>query len=1250
MDLSGMTDFGITPKQPIKTVTEKATYYMTMTENVQLMTDGTSDDTNLLTNNVGNSNWVWCRLLDGLQKGDRFVSSQVFWLYADVVFQSILAALGRGVICIGITAAETQFSGSGGFNMQSPGQTKQRLAFIAAGGYTFPLHFTSFCTDGTEYPWIGNSAYGGSLNHSKLLCFDSAANPAIYLGSQNPEFDDEDMGITIENAPLLLQEGLVLLNRFIWCSFLQNASTLMPLSQKSAFMDSESNPASFVSYNTPGLAAYLPGCNKNSTLPKILQSWSGISSNLSASLAAVGITQASVAADPNLGSVHFTADTGIFPTFGLVSTFSEYNRLQVSLADYSNYQNYSLLRPKISELYSPDQTWSAYYGQSSTVSCYLGIGPPQLTGADAGTTYDLVAICKTINGAQFSLDIANMNPDGSNNFVIVWDAIKAAVLRGVHVRIMTDKDQSGYQSVQQLQQDAIAQSGCKGTLAVRIWDQEKKYSYYCKHDGVSAYHCKYILSEFRVYLGNQNLLAEFYAGMGGVCMILENCAVVRDQLLNYYNRDWESPWMYDLPVGTWGVCPAGAVSLDPCFQYGPYQNGRMTDSSAVPADCKARADNPWRDQGSYYRAADGGYLGTCLSGIPISANGACLPANPFLALTASCALAETNPDYPYQIPKKFGAGICQPASVACSSSQAAAVTYQLVISIPPDMTYPPTGPILPDTLTEWGKATDNAKTLIDCVFIYSNLGLQSAFLQKLLSAAKRGVRIRLIFALPPNAYGQETEKELQALLAFPSVETYYTTYPILFASDPSSFPFISPDQGPSDGILHTKLYIWDDTVGYVGAQNQEEPIAVEVGFMLSGNPCLVQDLRKIVDYYVLGSCMQCRTLGISTLQPEQLGSLQSSWNQTSPYSVLMTDRTSGKSFGADTYVSVSPARSAELLGRTSDLNAIADVFGRAKKFIYVATMDFSNSTDFYESFSYNWGTVSSTLVPNVQFPTLFNLIAAAVKAGITVKLLIGLRREFGQAGAQPCGYKPYNINAVKMLENQVNTGAAGTGSLNAKFLRFGLDPATGYYEGIFHSKFIITDQSVLMTTNNLTGDYFISTAGVSVCCHLSPSNTSTDLPMQNDLLNFYSSLWNSSMALTTDAIICSCDQNNFCSAGKPIVLTPQIPISSCFGSRIMNSNGQCVASANPTGTGTGTGGGGGNTGTGTGTGGGNSGTGTGGGSNSATGTGTGTGGSTNQVYHYKSNENIWGIVGAAVLIGVVVLTGIILIFISQSKR
>lgn len=50
---------------------------------------------------------------------------------------------------------------------------------------------------------------------------------------------------------------------------------------------------------------------------------------------------------------------------------------------------------------------------------------------------------------------------------------------------------------------------------------------------------------------------------------------------------------------------------------------------------------------------------------------------------------------------------------------------------------------------------------------------------------------------------------------------------VFTASDQSNLDFVKPYKGPSSGILHTKLYVWDEKDAYIGAQNQEVPIAIE---------------------------------------------------------------------------------------------------------------------------------------------------------------------------------------------------------------------------------------------------------------------------------------------------------------------------------------------------------------------------------------------------------------------------------------
>ncbi len=1250
MDLRPFEDFKCSPAESVKTTNVKTEAYYTVTENVQWLSDGKSQD-QTIKSWWGNTNTVFPRLLNTLQEGDRFLMFSVFFLWSSPIMDAILAGLKRGVTMISIMTVETEFKGPGSIGMGNAFQTAQRQSFLDAGGIIVPIHFISFSNVGQTFPWtIDVPEWFGDIVHAKMYIWHRKSYPALYVGSQNPEFDDEDIGITIENCPELAEEGIAIMNRFIYAGLLQQASELRPWRntfqeswKKALFDDSGSDGKSrFVGYSNYRFMNYLPGNQWSSQVPPNARSWRGISENLPSILEVTGV-MGNLRNDTNLHSLNMTPGlVQKLEPFRCRNLYNEYNRLGMQVADWSGYQNYQCKQYDISFLWNTDSliTQSSFYGSSCRGKFYLAVGPPNFCAADANSTYDLVALAKTINCAKTNVDIANMDPN-FQNFDILREWIVAAVKRGVHVRVLmsaagcgprkpndgpcTDEEAEalgrsrlfdGHKALLRLQNEVNEMSGCRqdssgsvGTFALRVWDAFQMYSNFKKQTGTSAYHCKYILNETRIYIGNQNLSSAFYEGMGGVSIVIEDCDSLRDQFQNYFNRDWESPFVWDLGE-RWGICGGekSAENIDECFAYGPLQTRpELMKDSSIPQKCKDRI-KPWLSR-SFFRTSDGSYLGSCTG--PQSITGCCLPSDLVSLTNSNCLLGSgdslANP--PYTVSRTWDR--CKALAVTdkrvSSSSKPEICKYRIVISIPPsqyghemDSIFPTTAmnrfnppdgnptkaEDFTDTYSAWIAATNRAQKHIDCVFIYSTLmgsrgtitkGTSAQWFQSLMKAADRGVVIRLIFTYPPNANWDESYREITTLKGNRSnVHLYWTNYfpargSYFVGSDQTSLDFIEPWHGPSTGILHTKLYVWDGNAAYVGAQNQEFPIAIESGLMLYDNASLVNDLQKVVDFYVLSACLQCRGEGITALEAlkdaGKLAKYQSWYNMHEPLSVeLMDDSTRqyhGHESNCHVYISATPLATARAMSRTFDLDAIRDVTKRAQTDILLATMDISNATDFYQSTKYEFNKQVRTPL-TAKFPALFQMFRDAAARGVNVKVLVGLRRSFGSTAAEPCGYSPSNVSDLMHLQNDINKNTPG--SMHTKWVRFDCRGGNkDYCYGIFHSKTIITDQSILVDTSNFTGDYFLSTGGICFVAHRAKSKTKELLPLQNEYLNFYRRFWhNKDVSIDIEDIVCTCEpsirsQFSCDSEGKVPTLKPgTLAMTGCLGTgNVMKSNGEC---------------------------------------------------------------------------------------------
>lgn len=151
------------------------------------------------------------------------------------------------------------------------------------------------------------------------------------------------------------------------------------------------------------------------------------------------------------------------------------------------------------------------------------------------------------------------------------------------------------------------------------------------------------------------------------------------------------------------------------------------------------------------------------------------------------------------------------------------------------------------------------------------------------------------------------------------------------------------------GILHTKFITIDGENFYVGSANMDWRSLSEVkelGITVTSCPMLTEDVNKIFKVY---------------WQLAATGKLPESWpdytmtkiNKENPASISLNRTASA------VYLSSSP-KELNPPDRTNDINAILDVINSAKKFIYIAVMDYS-PTFFFGKKKIYWPVIDEAL-------------------------------------------------------------------------------------------------------------------------------------------------------------------------------------------------------------------------------------------------------------------------------------------------
>uniref|UniRef100_A0A1X7URW2 PLD phosphodiesterase domain-containing protein n=1 Tax=Amphimedon queenslandica TaxID=400682 RepID=A0A1X7URW2_AMPQE len=172
--------------------------------------------------------------------------------------------------------------------------------------------------------------------------------------------------------------------------------------------------------------------------------------------------------------------------------------------------------------------------------------------------------------------------------------------------------------------------------------------------------------------------------------------------------------------------------------------------------------------------------------------------------------------------------------------------------------------------------------------------------------------------------------------------------------------------------------------------------------------------------------------------------------------------------------------------RTDDINALLNVIASADEFIYIAVMDYEPAI----VYSY----------PKKYWPVIDDALrTAAYEKGIEVRLL-GSHWEHS-----PCDMRSF----LESLGSWNVTGPKN-GSIKTKY--FVVPPLNDTqipYTRVNHNKYMVTDKAAYVGTSNWSGDYFISTGGVS-CIVKKPNITDPDsLSIPEELKLVFERDWDS---------------------------------------------------------------------------------------------------------------------------------------------
>lgn len=284
------------------------------------------------------------------------------------------------------------------------------------------------------------------------------------------------------------------------------------------------------------------------------------------------------------------------------------------------------------------------------------------------------------------------------------------------------------------------------------------------------------------------------------------------------------------------------------------------------------------------------------------------------------------------------------------------------------------------------------------------------------------------------------------------------------------------------GILHTKFWVVDGVHFYLGSANMDWRSLTqvkEVGAVVYNCSCLAEDLEKIFEIYWM--------LGVpgakipSTYPPE----LETDFNVTEPANVPLNGTESQVYLGSSP-----PPMCTE--DRTDDIDAILNVMEEARKFVYIAVMDYYPTT-LYTSTTVFWPVIDD------------QIRKIAIERGVHVRLL-------ASHWNHTLPTMPYYLNSLAALNNTY-----APISIEVKlFVVPSYTPAQALipYARVNHNKYMVTDNAIYIGTSNWSADYFIDTGGASIVVNQTSAN-STDAgsqPIREQMQALFERDWNSEYA------------------------------------------------------------------------------------------------------------------------------------------
>ncbi|XP_015793659.1 phospholipase D3 [Tetranychus urticae] len=401
---------------------------------------------------------------------------------------------------------------------------------------------------------------------------------------------------------------------------------------------------------------------------------------------------------------------------------------------------------------------------------------------------------------------------------------------------------------------------------------------------------------------------------------------------------------------------------------------------------------------------------------------------------------------------------------------------QIVETIPVGLVFPSyKGPVFNSTIASWLDLVSSAQSSIDIASYYWTLlcsdvenpikescEVGESFVEALKEAVSRGVKVRV--AVNGNDKKVASDPDLRLLK-----DSGITVANLDF------------DRLIGAGILHTKFIVVDNSSFYLGSANMDWRSLTQVkelGIYIQNCPSLGDDLAKVFNvYWSLGQPN-------ATIPDKWPSTFETDINMENPLNLTL-EGISAKVFMASAPPKFNPS------GRTSDIDAILAAINDAKRYVYIAVMDYS-PTFLYGSKPEYWPVIDNALRK------------AVVERSIDVKLL----------AANWTHTKYSSVIFLKSLNELYKY--PGKGALSVKLFNVPgtVEQQKVPYSRVNHNKYMVTDQMVYIGTSNWSADYFVNTGGVSFVASFADVRKVRNL--RKDILDIFYRDWESTYSFNVN--------------------------------------------------------------------------------------------------------------------------------------